>query len=496
MSVRLKLILGIMGIAFLASGATGSYFYWQAKASMLTSIKQQLKASAVVGSKLVDGSRVEKLRGPEQSSTQAYKDLQNLMGNLAQSTPEFLYAYIMRIRDGKVRFVVDSPPSDDDGDGKISADEMPAPIGEPYPNPPRELLQGFARPSVDPEPWKDKWGWAMSGYAPITTESGRQVGLLGIDMSANRIRDKLTEIQRAGVISLGLALSLALIMTWILSRQILHPVRSLHAAMRAVGTGDLGQRLPVGRKDEFGQLMQLFNQMIQALREKDLLKRSLGKVLPPSVTQRLQAGELQLGGEVVEASILFCDLRNFTALSTKLPPHLLVSLLNEYFTRMVREAEFRGGMVDKFVGDSLMVVFEHSSERRSGGGDSREGNSGGSDADRAVEAALAMIEECDRLNEKQRLEGDFALQNSIGLHRGPVVAGNIGSPERMEYTCIGDAVNVAARLEKGTRELQTRLAISEEFHSRLTTTSARFRQVGDVQLKGRDDAVGVLVLDA
>ncbi|MGM0538251.1 MAG: adenylate/guanylate cyclase domain-containing protein [Thermodesulfobacteriota bacterium] len=482
MSVRVKLMLGIMGIAFLASGATGSYFYWKAKGAMLTTIKQELKSAAVIGAGFVEGDRVLKLKSPKQHTTQDYKDLQGFMGNLAQSTPEFLYAYIMRINDGQVEFVVDSPPSDDDGDGRISEDEMPAPIGEPYPDPPHDLLQGFVTPSVDRSPWKDKWGWTMSGYAPIISSSGQQVGLLGVDMSANRIRDKLSDIRRAGLISLGLALSLALILTWALSRQILHPIHVLQDAMQGVAAGNLGQNLPIVRKDEFGRLMHLFNHMIQGLREKELLKRSLGKVMDRSVMDRLLADELNLGGEVVEVSILFCDLRNFTALSSKLPPHLLVSLLNEYFTVMVREVESRGGMVDKFVGDSIMAVFEHPAGR-------------GSDPEAALEAALAMLEECDRFNTKRRLEGEFVLINSIGLHRGAVVAGNIGSPERMEYTCIGDAVNVAARLEKCTRELDTRLAVSEEFRSRLPHSAHLFRSGREVQLKGREQPVQICVLD-
>jgi len=483
MSVRVKLMLGIMGIAFLASGATGSYFYWQAKSAMLNSIKQELQSAAVIGARFVKGEEIQKIQEPEHKATPAYQRLQALMGDMAQSTPEFLYAYIMRMHSGEVEFVVDSPPSDDDGDGQISEDEMPAPIGQIYPNPPRDLLQGFVMPSVDSKPWKDKWGWTMSGYAPITTKTGQQVGLLGIDMSANRIRDKLADIRRAGLISLGLALSLAMVLTWFLSRQILHPVQTLQTAMRAVADGDLTQNLQVARKDEFGRLMGFFNAMIHGLREKEFLKRSLGKVMDRTVMDRLLADELELGGEVVKVCILFCDLRNFTALSTKLPPHLLVSLLNEYFTLMVREVESRGGMVDKFVGDSIMAVFEHPA-------------GSGSDPDAAVEAALAMLEECDRLNAKRHLEGEFALQNSIGLHRGSVVAGNIGSPERMEYTCIGDAVNVAARLEKSTRDFGTRLMVSEEFRSRLTRTAHLFDQNQEVHLKGREQAVRVSGLEA
>lgn len=480
MSIRGKLMLGIMGIAFLASGATGSYFYWKAKSAMLTSIQQELESVATLGAGFVDGEKIPNLRSPSQQSTFVYKELQTLMGDLAQSTPEFLYAYIMRMHEGEVEFVVDSPASDDDGDGRISEDEQPAPIGELYPNPPQSLLQGFAVPSADSRPFKDEWGWTMSGYAPIMTDSGQQVGLLGIDMSVDRIRDKLMDIRQAGLISLGLALGLALVLTWVLSRQILQPVQALQGAMQAVANGDLGHTLQTSRNDEFGRLIQFFNHTVQWLREKELLKKSLGKVLDRSVMDRLLADELELGGEVVEVSILFCDLRNFTSLSTELPPHLLVSLLNEYFTAMVREVEAKGGMVDKFVGDSLMVVFEHPAGNQS-------------DPDSAVEAALAMLEECDRLNTKRHLEGKFVLQNSIGLHRGAVVAGNIGSPERMEYTCIGDAVNVAARLEKSTRELGTRLAISEEFRARLIHWRYAFRPCGKLELKGREQGVQVAV---
>ena len=156
------------------------------------------------------------------------------------------------------------------------------------------------------------------------------------------------------------------------------------------------------------------------------------------------AGDVELGGKTLELTILFCDLRDFTSLSEKRSAHEIVALLNEYFTEMVDCVMAEGGVVDKYIGDNIMAVFGAPVTR----------------ARRRAPARCAPRFACARrstqLNERFARAGMAKLRFGIGLHTGEVVAGNIGSARRMEYTVIGDAVNLASRLESKTKELGDR----------------------------------------
>ena len=219
---------------------------------------------------------------------------------------------------------------------------------------------------------------------------------------------------------------------------------------------------------------------MQELKEKQLLQTSLGKIVHKGVLRSLMKGSLKLGGEIVCATVLFCDLRGFTTMSEKLPPAILVSLLNEYFTVMVKIVEEYGGMVDKFVGDKLMAVFGSPTPLKN-------------EQKCALDAALEMIKRCDELNRRLGLQNDFVLENSIGIHAGAVLAGNVGAPERMEFTIMGDCVNIASRLEKKTRALGTRLAISKDVAEKIEDLPQEMVFIGQTFLQGRKEALEVFV---
>ena len=450
MRLSVKLFLGILFIVVMASGATGSYFYYQTRSAMLDSIRDQLTSTAKIAAMLVDGDILRELTEPEQATSPEYLEIQELMGIIAQTGQEYLYAYTMRLEHGQVRFIVDSPAHDDDGDGIISEDELPEPIGALYPDPPMALLQGFVQPSSDERPHYDQWGASMSGYAPIHDSAGHPVALIGIDMTVATVEGKLAAIRQAGLISLVIALVVALGMSWYFSRSIFRPLGKLQQALGKVGEGDYSQRLDDSGPREIAASARSYNAMVAELREKALMKNSLGKILGTEAMEHLLKNRLELGGEMHTATLLVCDLRGFSRLCQKLPPKLLVGLLNDYFTAMVEVIQRHGGIVDKFVGDMVLAVFGHpvplEQEQRV-----------------ALVAAKAMVIRCDELNEQLRLGPELRLRNSIGLHSGSVLAGIIGSPERMEYTVMGHAVNVASRIERLTRPLDVRIAASADF---------------------------------
>lgn len=485
MKLRLKLFLGILFIAFIASGATGSYFYVQAKNAMLDSIRQQLMATAKMASLLVHGDVLQTLTRPEQMTSSEYLEIQDLMGVIAQSNSEYLFAYTMRLDHGLVRFIVDSPPHDDDGDGIISEDEMPEPLGAIYPDPPDAMLEGFVRASGDPRPHTDQWATTMSGYAPIFNSTGQAVGLIGIDMSLNRVQAKLSAIRQAGLISLLIATSMAIFMGWRMSRRIFQPLAQLQDALVGIGKGDYSRRLNIQGNDEISVSARNFNKMAAELQEKNWMKSTLGKMVGKEIAQQITENRLQLGGEIQSATILVCDLRGFSLLSEKLPPKLLVGLINDYFTAMVDIVQQYGGIVDKFVGDMILAVFGHPVPLEH-------------EQQCALDAARKMLAKCDELNITLHLGEDLHLENSIALHTGPVLAGIIGSPDRMEYTIMGQPVNMAVRLERLTRDLHVRLAASADFVNDLDgkdgmSSEHNLVHVGKQKLPGMHHVIDVYV---
>jgi len=197
----------------------------------------------------------------------------------------------------------------------------------------------------------------------------------------------------------------------------------------------------------------------------------------------LQGGsEDILGGNETTATILFSDIRGFTSLTEKLGAQGTVSLLNEYFTIMVECIQKEGGMLDKFIGDAIMAAF----------GIPIAGND---DEDRAVRACIDMIRELKQLNIRRQKQNDKPLDMGIGLCTDKIVSGNIGSPKRMDYTMIGDGVNLASRLESACKQYGTRILISDTTFKKLRGTY-QIRDVDDVIVKGKTEPVRIYeVLD-
>ncbi|MCB9744450.1 MAG: adenylate/guanylate cyclase domain-containing protein [Alphaproteobacteria bacterium] len=214
-------------------------------------------------------------------------------------------------------------------------------------------------------------------------------------------------------------------------------------------------------------------------------RERLGKYMSKEIVEMVvsQGGELQLGGQRREATVLFSDIRNFTPLAETIEPEAAVRLLNDYFTRMVDIVFRYGGTLDKFLGDGMMVVFGAPLDLEDA-------------PTKAVLAAVEMVHEVNRLNAELRAQGFPAeIGIGVGIATGTVVSGNIGSPDRMEYTCIGDTVNYAARLESANKALQSQIVISEATHSGLSVALPT-EQVDPMQVKGKRDVVAPFVVHA
>jgi len=244
-----------------------------------------------------------------------------------------------------------------------------------------------------------------------------------------------------------LGLAVAALITNRLSR----PVRSLANAMRDVQGGNLNIELPVSSRDEVGRLTDSFNFFVKELRSKERLKQTFGKYIDPRILEHVlaQPGSEAVGSGRREMTVLFADLVGFTGLSERLTPLLMVTLLNRHFGLQALAVQEHHGVVDKFIGDSIMAFWgqpfvkpeEHAVL-----------------ACRAAQAQLAALDTLRReLRDITGLRRDAPLIDlGIGICTGEVVVGNIGSENTRSYTVIGDTANLAARLERANRVFRQR----------------------------------------
>lgn len=259
------------------------------------------------------------------------------------------------------------------------------------------------------------------------------------------------------------------------------PLRRLRAGVERLSKGDLAVRVPPTSKDEVGELTRAFNEMGESLQQKERIQSAFGRYVSDYVlNQLLETGaDGTLGGSEREVTILFADVRRFTRLSEGMKASDVVALLNEVFQLASDRILAHGGTIDKFIGDSVMAYF----------------GAPVPDAEHPLQAVRAAVAIQQALAERNRRFAPDALrvELGVGIHTGVVVVGTIGSDRRSDYTAIGDAVNVAHRLEKLARPSQ--ILVSEAVQRRVRG-ALRLRFEGERQLSGRLEPVHVYSVDA
>lgn len=270
---------------------------------------------------------------------------------------------------------------------------------------------------------------------------------------------------------------IGVVLTYLFARLLHKPLVEMRRAVSAVHSGNFELELPVESNDEVGNLEEAINSMIRGLREKEFMKDTFGKVVDPSVRDYLLTGHIELGGEVQEATVLFCDIRGFTTMSEKMKPARVVEMLNRYFDCFSACIMAEKGIVNRYIGDAIMALFGAPVPLAA-------------HADAAVAAAKNMESALDGLNRDFAALGFPPLDVGIGIHTGPVLVGNIGSSSRMEYTAIGDTVNIASRVEGLCKTLSLNLLITESTASRLGPAFAP-QFVATETLRGKEERIAI-----
>ncbi len=300
------------------------------------------------------------------------------------------------------------------------------------------------------------------------------------------------------------ALALAALAAVGLARSVSNPVLALVGHTQRIARGDYTVSNTTYRADELGRLSEAFDAMARGLDERDRVRDLLDKNVSPEIAAQLLRDGATLGGEERQVTVLFADLRGFTTLSEQLSAPELLALLNRYLDRMSAALEAHGGVIDKYIGDAIMALFGAPIAH-------------GDDADRALAAALAMQRALVAFNAELAAEGKPPLGIGIGINTARVVAGNIGSARRLNYSVIGDGVNVAARIESLTRNTEYRTSIittaatlaarsqsdpatpAPNYDSRapfpVSAAPIRTRPLGTVPVKGRAEPVEIFAVE-
>ncbi len=276
------------------------------------------------------------------------------------------------------------------------------------------------------------------------------------------------------VILIIMIVSIGVVLTWLQSKFISAPLREMQSATEKIQTGQFATSVSVTSGDEIGTLAADINAMARGLAEREEMRETFGRMVDPSVRDYLMAGS-HLEGELRDITVMFCDLAGFTGFSEKTSPAEVVGFLNRYFELAQNVVSAHGGIINKFIGDAFMAIFNAPVP-----------------LEKHAEAAIAAAEE---FREKYAALAQEKPGIRLGLHSGEVLAGRIGSEQRQEYTVIGDTVNIAARIEALGKKVGENLLLSEST-ARLASEGLRNqpRKIGKIMLRGKSSGTVIYAL--
>lgn len=294
-----------------------------------------------------------------------------------------------------------------------------------------------------------------------------------VSVPEEKVFEMVYRIQTKNLLIMAIALCIALIIVFFLARTITIPVLKLLTATVEIAKGNFRIGIKSSTKDEIGVLTDYFVSMGKGLEEREKVKDALGRFVNKEIAEMVLNKELTLGGERKMCAIFFSDIRSFTAISEKLQPEEVVEFLNEYMTEMVRCVNDTHGIVDKFIGDAIMATWGavRTSEQ---------------DAENAVNGALLMRAALLKFNEGRGGDKKPIIRIGCGLNFGPVIAGQIGSEERLEYTVIGDAVNLASRVEALNKPFGTDILITQDLLDHVKDIFA-VEKMQSIKVKGKEE---------
>ncbi|MDE3197852.1 MAG: HAMP domain-containing protein [Acidobacteriota bacterium] len=478
MNYKVKLLVLFLGVAVVTNAISLTVMDRHAVHYLYEGYRAKLLSITETTATMLDGDLLKTIQTRDDENTAAYSQLRATLRRVRDANRRS-DTYMKRVF--AVRKSTDSP-----GTLLVAVDPEENPstaahAGEVY-RPGAAAIADVSKATVEESFVTDEFGTFLRSWAPVFDRSGNFAGAVVVEAPIGWVESRMTPVRITALLSMLLAIAIAVPSALALSRRVSRPLLELKGAVKRIGEGDLEARVPVLRDDEFGHVAHAVNAMAAGLKERDRVKSTFAHYVSQQVLDSIlkSPDSLQLSGDRRRITVLFCDIRGFSTISEKLPPEKVVRLLNEYFECMVDVVFRNKGMLDKFIGDGMMVLFGAPEDDPY-------------QEENALRTAIEMRQELRRLSERWQAEG-IAIRNGVGINSGPAVVGNIGSTRRMDYTAIGDTVNLASRLESATKDLGVGILVSEYTYIALKG-SFRFREMGSIRVKGRTDPVQTYTLE-
>ena len=480
MSYRSKLLLSLTVLVSLTSVVAGAILYYHAREALFRALQSKVLSIAATTASSIDGDLHQQIKTRDDENLPAYQELVHQLreardaNRRADTYVAYMYTMLYNPKKpGEIFFGID-------------AEEDPAKrshVGDAYEGRPGTPLI-VTENQVDGDFSVDRWGTWLSANAPIKNHAGAVVAALGVDVRAEDVLERLAVIRWSLLTAVGASIALAVLLSFALAKRVSRPLLAVRNTVEQIGHGDFAARVNLQSRDEFGQVAQAINQMAIGLKEREELKGAFARYVSKDVMEDIlqSGGELSLQGIRKKVTILFSDIRNFTTFAEGHSPEEVVGFLNEYFESMIDVIFRNKGTLDKFLGDGLMVLFGAPLE----------------DAEQeinAVRAAVEMQQELRRLSRKWLRDLKAEIRVGIGIHTGQAIVGNVGSDKRMEYTAIGDTVNVASRLETSTKVVGVPILVSETTYETVRSEFP-FEDRGAISVKGRNAPIAVYSIAA
>lgn len=480
MKYRTKLYLSFIGTALFSSYLALRIVYFETERYLFAELQSKVISVAATTATQIDPELLKQITSKKDEGSPAYLQIQQVLRKArnANRRKDIFINYVYTLMPSKsnstdIYFGVDAEedPKNFSAPGDYDSDSFENHLHN-------HLMEPYSYGKLQ----KDRWGVWLTGYAPVLDREGNYVGTVAADITAHSVNQAMTQLLRFEVPALLGSMLLATLLAAYLSRRASKSLGILCLAAEEIGKGNLNYDVHLDTNDEFNEVAESITLMEKGLKERERLKTGVSRyVSAPVLEQILNSDSLtNLEGKRRKVTILFSDIRHFTLLAEQLAPEQVVSLLNEYFEVMLEPIFRNYGMLDKYIGDGIMAEFGALLE----------------DVDQelhAVKAAVEMQEALQKLCQKWEREGKPGFKMGIGIHTGQAIVGNVGSEQRMEYTAIGDAVNVASRLEHANKTLNTSILISEETQKGLHGHFP-LKNLGPVLLPGRAEPIVVYTI--
>jgi len=480
MRFRTRVFTLFLLLAVFSSLLVAAFMYWPTHRLFFDLLRTNVLSVAATASAMLDPIEHEKIQTRPDQETPAYDKLEKQLRKArdANRRQDFniKYIYTMRPYAPDPRTAVFVLDAEENGPDKSN-------VGDTYKSQNPNYKIRFNDYQADEEMISDQWGTWLTANAPIRDAKGDVVGALGVDVSASEALARLHGLLWNAAFALAISIIVAYLLASIASNRLARPLVTIRNAVERITAGDFTKPLQLDSKDEFGEVAAALDKMAVGLQQREDLKNALTRYVSEDVLNDvIYAGKSgDLFSQRKKVTVLFADVRGFTTLSEQLSPEETVSLLNDYFEKMIEAVFKNNGHLNKFMGDGLMALF----------GALRDDDY---QEEHAIQAALDMRGVLCELQKKWSTSQNEArrtltdLRIGIGINTGLAIVGNIGSKQRMEFTAIGDAVNLASRLEHATRERGVDILVSEYTY---VTARSRFpfETAGEIPLKGKSESV-------